>query len=369
MTGEARRIGPFRPEAGCPPPHLAGREREQALFREWVAELALGIPAPSEVIVLGPYGHGRRALLTWLEDHVGGTPGVDIVRVASSEIGTPARLAERLLPGGSSERSAPKKTPPRGTAGRAESPSAGEVFARCAARRPLVLLLDEAEALDPRVGNAVLNAGQEVGSRWPFLLVLAGTPDIVDRLGQMEASFWHRIVRMHLGRLDASAAARAIERPLADDGITITSEALDRIVAQARGYPPFLQSWGDLVWRRAARRRRDTITEVEVTESAPLFERTRRDGFGRRCRELEGHGLLPVVNAVAEAFGAESSASAMAVDRAIRGVPERGGNRAAAEAKTMLKRLGVLWRPGSTPNWEPGIPGLMDYIREGVPLS
>ena len=373
MSGEVLRVGPFRPEAGSPPPHLAGRECEQSFFRACVAELAQGVPAPSEVIVLGPYGYGRRSLLTWLEEHVRATRGVDLVRVVSSEVGTLARLAERLLPGGSSGRRVPEEARSPRTVGSTESrplpPSASEVFARRAARRPLVLLLDEAEALDLRVGNAVLNAGQEVGSRLPFLLVLAGTPDIVDRLGRMEASFWHRIERMHLGRLDASAAAQAIERPLADAGMAITPEALDRIVEQARGYPPFLQSWGDLVWRRAAGGRRDTITDVEVEESAPGFERTRRDCYRRRCRELEGRGLLPVAQAVAEAFGAESAASASAVDRAIRGVPEHDGHRAAADAKTVLKHLGVLWRPGPTPDWEPGIPGVMDYLRRRVAVS
>ena len=32
-----------------------------------------------------------------------------------------------------------------------------------------------------------------------------------------------------------------------------------------------------------------------------------------------------------------------------------------------MRDLGYVWRPETTPMWEPGIPSLMDYVREFTP--
>ena len=44
--------------------------------------------------------------------------------------------------------------------------------------------------LDVDVGRDLLNLSQEVRSRAPFLLVLAGTPNLPAHLNRMDASFW-----------------------------------------------------------------------------------------------------------------------------------------------------------------------------------
>ena len=47
--------------------------------------------------------------------------------------------------------------------------------------KSLILLFDEAHNLDPEVGHALLNGVQDVGRTAPLVLVLAGTPDFVQR--------------------------------------------------------------------------------------------------------------------------------------------------------------------------------------------
>ena len=57
------------------------------------------------------------------------------------------------------------------------------------------MLLEEAHTLEEGIGCALLNAGQQVGREFPFLLVLAGTPSLRSHLNAMNAYFWNRAAR------------------------------------------------------------------------------------------------------------------------------------------------------------------------------
>ena len=366
---ETRLIGPFRPGPGQPPPYLAGREKEQALLRAWGGAVAQGNPPPSSVILYGPRGNGKTALLVWLQRHLAAIPGMDVVRLVPSRIRTPALFAGALLSDAWLAKFAPKELSVVGLTWRPGQdrppPTAADSIRVRAAKRPLVLLLDEAHTLAPEVGNELLNVSQELGAELPFFLVLAGTPDLEDRLSEMEASFWGRAKQIRLNRLESAAAASAIERPLHEDGMSIESAALERIVCESHGYPFFLQLWGQLSWESAAPQGRRTITTHDVEAAAPEFEQTRGDYYRQRYGELAKRRLVPVARAVAEAFSGVSALTHDEVEDTIGGaIGPTGEGAAAYEALTVLKHLGFLWQPGPTPAWEPGIPSLMDYLRE-----
>ena len=59
-----------------------------------------------------------------------------------------------------------------------------------------------------------------------------------------------------IGPLTPEAARRAIEKPAQAEGVTVTGDALERILAQTRCYPYFLHSpwWNPRVAPRAVRR-------------------------------------------------------------------------------------------------------------------
>ena len=371
---EARLIGPFQPGPGTPPPYLAGREKEQALFRAWCGAVAQGVPPPSEVILHGPRGNGKTALLAWVHEHLAAAPGVEVVEMTPAELETPAQLAEQLLPAAGLKDLAPKEMSLVGLTwrpGDGRPPlTARQRLTLRAAKRPLVLLLDEAHSLDPVVGRALLHASQQVRRRHAFFLVLAGTPDLEDRLSEMEASFWGRAEVICINRLEPDAAAAAIERPLQDEGMSIESAALERIVGESHGYPFFLQLWGRYAWERAVAEGRRAITVAEVEAAAPEFERRRGHYYRQRYGELAKRRLVTVAGAVASAFEGVPALTHDEVEDTIRGAPGPVGEGAAVyEALTALKHLGFLWQPGPTPAWEPGIPSLMDYIREYAPAS
>ena len=363
---------PFRPKGAGFPPYLAGREAEQTLFRRFFRTLRRGVPVPSEILVYGPSGNGKTTLLAWAEEQALGE-GLDFCRFDSDDIRTPAKLVSGLhlesrlreyafddLPADAAgDRVGPRRRLP---------PLAEALEAR-AKDAPLVLLVDEAHALEPRIGQWLLNAAQVAGSRAPFLLILAGAPDLRARLAGMGASFWNRAKKVAVGRLADAAAAEAIRRPLAADGIEIEEKALARIVRESRGYPYFGQWWGYEVWKRChdapGRGRRVTVAVVDSVAAA--VEAERRRFLADTVSVLESDGVLPAAREVARAFGGGARLSHARFREAIaRGVREAEGP-SEAEAVDALEHLGVVWRTKSVPGWEPGIPSLMDYILEHAP--
>ena len=367
-------FGPFRPGAGRLPPFLAGRAEEQTLFRSRLAQLDRGEPTPSEIVLYGPRGNGKTALLVWMMNETDSVPGVDVIRMTPSEFQTRTEFAELLLPEFWWEAVRPTESV-RGFEWRpganAPAPRIRSVLELRSKKKPLILLLDEAHRLDPRVGRELLNAAQEVGQAAPFLLVLAGTPNLRAHLGTMGASFWNRGQKLRINRLDSSAAADAIRRPLEAEQVPISDDALAHIVRESEGYPYFLQLWGAAVWNRDAAgpsARPQHLTAADTAACQSLFESEKNDYYLDRYDELEDIGLLGPARAVAEVFETRERVNDFELDAAVRrGLGPDADDGAVEAVAEQFDHLGFVWQSGGMPDWEPGIPSLMDYIREVVP--
>ena len=163
-------------------------------------------------------------------------------------------------------------------------------------------------------------------------------------------------------------AAEAIRRPLRDEDITITDGALEHIVRESDAYPFFVQLWGDAVWARARAESRERIGSEDVSACRVVFERQRNRYYSQRYDELKKRRLLRPARAVAEAFESRSVISDSELDSAIRrGFGEAAGDDEAEAAEQEFRHLGFVWRTDGMPDWEPGIPSLMDYILRTVP--
>ena len=369
--------GPFRPGAGRLPPHLAGREAEQALFRARLAQLDRGEAPPSEIILYGPRGNGKTAFLVWIEEVAKPAYSVDVIRLTPSKVRAGHQLAERLLPNIWWDEGVPDTPAVRELTWRpgndSRVPAADQVFAARASKRPLVLLLDEAHQLDLQVGEEFLNAAQRVGRKAPFLLVLAGTPDLRTHLGTMGVSFWNRGRKLRIDRLDESAAADAIRRPLEAEGIPISEDALTHIVRESEGYPYFVQLWGAALWNRAnadPSAPSQRLTTADTTACQSIFESEKNDYYLDRHKELRKIRMVRPAQAVAAAFEVQERLNDFELEAAIRrGLgPEAGDDEVEAVAE-QFDHLGFVWNADGSPDWEPGIPSLMDYIREVVPSA
>ena len=100
-------LGPFQAGDGGLPPYLAGREYEQEICGAFLSRLCNGRPPPREIVLHGPRGNGKTALLAWLRKEVAAFPGVDAIRLVPAAIRTETKLVERLLPSSWWQRLAP----------------------------------------------------------------------------------------------------------------------------------------------------------------------------------------------------------------------------------------------------------------------
>ena len=149
----------FVPGSGLVPPHLAGREAEQALLREYLGRLQGRVPIPCDIVLLGPRGNGKTALLHWFEQALQATNENDVVWLTPNKIPDLDKLANALMPPGRFKEVLPDTLSLSigvGEMGWNLDGQAGALTdlltARCT-RKPLVVLLDEAHNLDKNVGR------------------------------------------------------------------------------------------------------------------------------------------------------------------------------------------------------------------------
>lgn len=185
---------PFVPGRGKVPPYLAGRASHQRISRDFLNKIQTGIASDSDLILYGPRGTGKTAMLAWLAAEAR-QRDIDVVSLASVSITTTQELVDHL--------SRPSKwidrigsVSWRGLQWKARDGTAenlAEVLGRRLHKAPLALLIDEAHTLEPKVGRTILSTVQRLaGKGLPLVTVLAGTPGLPDQLQKMEATFWER---------------------------------------------------------------------------------------------------------------------------------------------------------------------------------
>ena len=374
----------FTPGTGAVPPYLAGRKREQEYFRDCVEVLKGRNSVSRDLILYGPRGNGKTALLRYLQTKTRQKEGdrLDILWVTPNTMSTETEFAHLL--------SGPKKLKDRfkkltGSVG-AWVASAGiemdlsgslsitehQIREKCK-RKPFILIIDEAHRLKPSMAESLLNSSQTVRSDGcPFLLVLAGTPNLSAALGKANASFWDRSKKLPLGRLSPEEAGQAISVPLQESGITFAPGVVAEIVAQAHCYPFFMQVWGECLARRLDETKETEITLAQVKEVEDAVINERNAMYDIRFNELDRMGLLPVAESVADAFIrlGEPALHRHALREAIeKGMPgdEPATNERIMEKLEKLSHLGYVWPVGGYA-YEPGIPSLMAFV-QGYSLS
>ena len=364
----------FSPGDGALPPALAGREEAQRVLSLCLSDLAAGRSPPHNVVLVGPRGNGKTALLGWFEGACGANAAkVDVAMVSAADIPDRTTLLAQLAPPRGFARLLPRKVGVAGlgsaewAAGGAPRGLAERLIARCR-RRPLAVLLDEAHVLDLEVASALLNASQQVRAKAPFLLVLAGTPGLLAHLGRTDASFWDRLGQglLGIGRLSEAATKEALTVPLATRDVSVEANALDLVVERTQRYAYFVQLWGEALWDRHLATGAGRLTVEHAEAGRPAVDARTTAYYQRRFRELEAQSLLPAAAAVAAAFqdGEEGTATDQDVDAALATTGMDGPARFAA--REGLDRLGYIWCPPGQlpPVWQPGIPSLMQYVQD-----
>ena len=372
MQGNAGRC-PFVPGQGKVPPYLAGRARHQRICRDFLNGIHTGIGPESVLVLFGPRGTGKTAMLLCLAAEAR-QRNIDVVALASAEIKTNEKLVERLSrPPGWIDRLGSVSW--RGLQWKSRDRVADDldqVLTRRLRKAPLALLIDEAHTLDPTVGHTLLPTVQRLaGEDAPLVTVLAGTPGLPNQLGKMQATFWERSKILLFDRLGDRDASDAVRIPFEEAGWTITSDTLEQAVSASQGYPFFLQVWGKALWD-SGDQSGSTVTGGDVQPARAEFEATRNQFYGNRHRELHGLGLLPAAAAVASAYRDAPELRSTAIDGILESTLRqegRGGDReSVATIFRQLKDVGFIWDPGTGlgGRYVPGIPSLTDFVLQSV---
>ena len=329
---------------------------------------------PGEIVFLGPRGNGKTVLLRWFEREALATRKVDVAWLTPNKIRDLDKLANALAPPGRFKKLRPDTVSLSVGAGKnvgrmswnlgGDPGALTELLtARCACK-PLLALLDEAHNLDRGAGQDLLNASQEVRDKAPFLLVLAGTPGLRERLNSMASTFWNRSEKLGIGRLTREATAEALTGPAGQAGdalLRLTREALELVVTESQRYPYFIQMWGDALWERAYGDKPLDVTAV--AQARPAVVTKQEDYYQDRYAELKSRGLLETARAVAMAFGARRALNTQELNQAIAGEPVGLDPPARVlDTRRYLRELGYIWQAPGRRDWEPGIPSLMDYV-------
>lgn len=382
---------PFRPGAGQLPPLLGGRSDEQKVLLDMAKDLldlnqAHGTKAP--VLLTGPRGNGKTCLLLWFEGAVqdawaqaGMSGGLRVLNLSANRL-SPTRAMNALAPSdwrhalrGAAEQVRalhPRGTPP--------PPPDWDVYAaleaQCSGKDALVLLIDEAHTLDSDVGLDLFDAWQSLSPKHRIMLVMAGTPDLMDHVNEMGATYASRSEKILLGRMPPDGAREALLAPLREFGLMLTPSQEKAALQGCQRYPFFVQVWGEKLWRAAREAGEVTATDDQFQDALLKAAQVREAYYADRREELYRLGLSVPARALADLY--RSAEATVAEPTLMHTVQEALGpkatNRDAQNVLTQLKHCGLVWPalkqadvPKNQPNmWEAGIPSLMANIRANI---
>ncbi|MBE0590521.1 MAG: AAA family ATPase [Betaproteobacteria bacterium HGW-Betaproteobacteria-9] len=311
---------PFAPGAGTPPPELAGRGTLIESVQIALERARIGRAAKSAMLV-GLRGVGKTVLLDRMRDDAEAA-GIHTVRLEAPEgRSLPALLAPQLRQAllRLCQLDAAKAFAIRGLralAGFAKrlkvtyndievgidyEPEPGLAdngdlehdlqalleqagLAAKAAGTALALFIDELQYVPEEQLAALITAMHRTEQRrLPVVLVGAGLPQLRGLMGNSK-SYAERLFDFpFIDALAPEDAAQAIEKPLLDEGVAITPEALAEILRVTQGYAYFLQAWGSHTWLAADASPIgiDAVRKASLTAIAGLDEGFFRVRFDR----------------------------------------------------------------------------------------
>lgn len=262
---------PFRPGAGHPPPHLAGREDERAVFRKLLDQAPVldnpvltGLPGVGKTVLLESFRAPARErgwlwagadLSEWAdlgEERLAVRLCADLAVLAGDlDIGVASGGADGAEPGNFERLVALyERTPglPVDKIKRVLTVAWSAIRAASDGVRGIVIAYDEAQNLANRPDrdrypmSLLVDAFQSLQRQGlPLVLALSGLPTLFPSLVQARTSSERMFRVLSLERLNEQDSAEAIRRPLRDSPIGLTPETVAEIVRMSGGYPYFIQ--------------------------------------------------------------------------------------------------------------------------------
>jgi hypothetical protein len=294
-------LNPFVPGSGLTPPHLVGREREVDAFDLIVAR-SRGGRASRSIVLHGLRGVGKTVLLNRFRAQAERAEWM-IVEFEANETGAGLEAARRRLArgmalaarrlyrgravtdavrralesitafsvavGGVSVGVDIAPAVGRADTGRIDVDLEEMLEDMIPALREqgiaFAIFIDEMQDLDAELLTALLAVQHRAGQReWPIYIVGAGLPSLPAVLSRARSYAERLFDYREVGALDARSASEALVVPVRRTGADFDADALELLVGAARGYPYFLQTYGQAAWELAIGR---IITSEDATEA------------------------------------------------------------------------------------------------------
>lgn len=375
-------INPFGLGRGEIPPYFPGREMEQHHLRALINELKQQVSPSKGTILSAPRGYGKTALLNWLIEKVRTEEkdNIDIIEIAPDKIQTEADLINRVALPDWIERLQEKtgldisfdgyrglqiKEDTKSKKQRQISPHllTEELMRRCS-QKPIILIVDQAHTLNPRIGAKLLNTSQKIKNEVPFEFIMAGRPGLLDHLKKIDATFWERNDILMPGLLSYKEAYKALADPLETLQVTEGQKILEELAQDSQGYPLFTQIYGAKLFNRLQLKETGQI-DNKIEKQALKDIRNRKELFyDNRYDGLDELELIEIATTVAEHYETQQVASENEIKEILSSVtlPERYTTE---NAQQELQNEGYIWRadPSDQKVFHPGIPSLMTFIR------
>jgi len=148
-----------------------------------------------------------------------------------------------------------------------------------AAETGWALFIDEVQYLKDKELSALIVAIHRVNQKnLPVIFFGAGLPQVAALSGNAK-SYAERLLNYPtVGALDKVSAIAAIREPVLEEGEQVSSQALDKIFSETKGYPYFLQEWGFQSWNVAGE---SPINIDDVEKAGPAALNRLDEGFFR----------------------------------------------------------------------------------------
>ena len=369
---------PFTPGYGEIPPVLAGRDNLKNEVNRRIASTEQGKKNPTGIVLIGPRGCGKTALLSWIEGKAE-QKKLPVIRLVKEHFVSVDKLVKVLAGQVDSNLSSRVFSfrgglkDPTGQLGSAEVEVTRKsedipiettlfltnVLREVSSKKGLVLLVDEAHDMPAEVGRFFYDTSQAVAQSNPIMLVIAGTPDLESVLRRSKVTFIERMNAWDIGRLSWEDTSRALIEPFGKK-ITFDDLAKGVVLRETQHYPYFIQLWGSALWDVLAQKGVTHVGDEEVKEAHKTFDQARQRLYNRRLHELENAGMLVPVTETALRIGEGGKPSDYEFDATVHRMAYTCDR---LEAEEKLLHTGFIWQEGIG-NWQFGIPSLATYVRE-----
>ncbi|GAB3600828.1 ATP-binding protein [Kineococcus gypseus] len=203
--------------------------------------------------------------------------------------------------------------------------------------RGVALMFDELQFAPVQPLGALVAALHRVAQReLPLTVVAAGLPQTRGVLAEAATCSERMFETRTVGALSPDDARRALAEPAAEEGVTVSEEALQIAVDFTDGYPFFLQVFGDHLWRTASS---TVVTGRDAERAAPLVRDWLDRGFFTSRTERLTAAQRRYLRAMAELGGAEHSSGDIA---AVLGLTSSAP---VGQTREGLIRRGLIYSP------------------------